>query len=134
MPAFSGSALVITWTTSTGTTTLSGDQRSCTYTPTIEFIDETAGADQFKNYLGSVKDATADAEIIYQAAGTAVAAQTGIGQLGTLVIQPQGTAASLQKITTPSYISNSSWAIPYNDVVVLSLSWQQTGAGTVGTN
>ena len=66
MAGYIGSALVVTWIQSAATTTLTGDHKSFTYTPSINLVDETAGADANKNYLAGVKDGNATYNAVLQ--------------------------------------------------------------------
>jgi hypothetical protein len=124
-----GTSMVITWTTPTGTTAMAGDYRTCSWNPSIAYVDVSAGADTQIGRLPALKDATAAVTLVAQTAGTTMTTQTAPGLLGTLVIQPEGTAAGKRKITFPSYCDGGKVEWPYADVAVISVSW--TGAGAV---
>ena len=91
MAGLSGSALFVQWTTSNGTTTLTGDQTAFTYTPSIEMYDETGGADAALQYIpgryGGQAVLTCNGQV---ADGSALAAQLWEGKLGTLTWGEQG--------------------------------------------
>ncbi len=139
MSEYSGSALVVTWTTPTGTTILSGNQRSFSYTPSINLIDATSGSDANKNYITGVKDGSAAFEALLQAgSGTGGTASYSIecveGKSGTLQWQPEGTATSKPKYSMPAICMGASYSYPYEDVVTVSVPFQQNGARVDGTN
>ena len=139
MAAYTGSALVVTWTTATGTTTMTGDQRSFSYAPSINLVDATAGADANKNYVTGVKDGQAQFEALLQsgtgAGGTAnYVVECVEGKSGTLKWQPEGTAGSKPYSEMPAICMGASYSYPYEDVVTVSVPFQQNGARTDGAN
>jgi hypothetical protein len=140
MSAYSGSALVVQWIQIAGTTTLTGDHRNFTFTPSISFVDETAGADAHKQYLSGIKDSNATFEAVLQsgtgAGGTSVFAGTILteGNLGTLIWSPEGTGATKPKWTWQCYSQGVSFTEPYADVVSVTVNFQGNGIATAGTN
>jgi len=129
-----GSSLYATWTTSSGTTTLSTDSRNFTYTPTIDLIDATAGADTGKKNIASFVDSSVACEMLNQSdSGSTVYAEFAAGKVGTLVWAPAGTATGKIKHTLPAICMGAVEATPFKDVVTLSASWKQTAAETLGT-
>ena len=139
MSAFAGSSLVVDWIQIAATTTLTGDQRSFSMTPSIAFIDETAGADSHKKYIPSIKDSSATFEAVLQAGtgagGTSVFGGTILteGNLGTLLIYPEGTAAGKTKYTWQCYSQGVSMTMPYADVISVTVNFQGNSAATIGT-
>jgi len=140
MSAYSGSALVVQWVQIAATTTLTGDHRNFTFSPSISFVDETAGADDHKQYLSGIKDSNATFEAVLQsgtgAGGTAAFAGTILteGNYGTLLWSPHGTGAGEPLFTWPCYSQGVSYAEPYADVVSVTVSFQGNGVATAGTN
>ena len=139
MSEYSGSALVVTWAVGTAAaTTLSGAQRSFSYTPSINLIDATAGADANKNYITGVKDGQAQFEALMQsgstAPGTAAFASCVEGASGTVTWMPEGTASTKPKYSMPAISMGASYSYPYEDVVTVSVPFQQNGARVEGTN
>jgi hypothetical protein len=131
---FAGSSLVVVWTTSSGTTTLSTDARNFSYTPSVAFIDSTAGADVAIQRIQSFKDGnvTLDA-LMLSNMGTGLPAQLAEGLSGTLTWGEAGTAAGMPKVTLPAISQGMTRSSPYNDVVTMSVNWLQNGARTDGT-
>lgn len=132
MTAYVGSALYVSWIHSGGTVALSGDFRQLNYSPSIEMIEETAGSDANKLYLAGVKDGQVSYSAIMQSKGTALTNALAEGTSGTLIWGPEGTVATNQKITVPAISMGVNYSQPYNDVVELSVTFQQNGARTEG--
>ena len=136
--SYSGSALVVTWTQASGTNIISGDQTSFDYTPSIDLIDQTSGADTNKKYLSSVKDGSVSMTSYFQSGtnlrGTASWTTLTEGLVGTLMWQPEGTATTKPKYTMPAISKGVGFSHPYADKVTASLSFQQNGTRVEGTN
>lgn len=132
MPAYSGSALFATWVSATpaGTVQLNTDYQTMSYTPTIEKIDTTAGADTAKEFILGMKDGAVAYTGIQQAGGTADIPKLVEGVMGTLTIAPEGTATGKQKIIIPAMSEGITWTWAYNDKVIISIAWSQTAART----
>jgi hypothetical protein len=138
MSAFAGSSLIVTWLAGTGTTVLTGDHRNFSFTPSIDYIDETAGADVHKQRLAGVKDSNATYESVLQGSsgsgGTAMTSVLTEGTFGTLVWSPEGTAGGKTKFTWPCYSGGASFAVPYDNVIAVTVNFQGNGVATAGTN
>lgn len=140
MSAYSGSALNVQWVQIAATTTLTGDYRKFTFTPSISFVDETAGADAHKQYISGIKDSNATFEAVLQsgtgAGGTATFGGTILteGSYGTLIWSPEGTAASKPKFTWPCFSQGVSYSESYDDIVPVTVNFQGNGAVSHGTN
>jgi hypothetical protein len=136
--SFSGSALVVTWAGTAGTATVSGDQTTFDYTPTIDLIDQTSGADTNKKYLNGVKDGSASMASYFQSGtnlrGTVTWATLTEGNHGTLTWQPEGTAVGKPVYSMPAISQGVAVSHPFNDKVLANCSWQQNGTRTEGTN
>src|SRR3990167_1678302 len=126
---FVGSALYAQWITSAATIQLNTDFRTWSYTPSIAFIDATAGADTAVQRVVSFKDGSVACDMLMldNMASATVAAFVE-GQVGTLIWGEAGTAAGKQKVTLPAISMGITRNSPYNDVVTLSIGWQQNGA------
>lgn len=124
-----GPTMVLSWAYSGGTVSLAGDYRTCTWNPSINYEDVSAGSDTQVGRLTALKDATASVEIVNQTGGTAIQAALQPGVAGTLTIQPEGTATNKRKITFPAYCDGGVPAFPYANVSVTSVGF--TGAGAV---
>lgn len=136
--SYTGSALVVQWLYASGTNLVSGNQRTLSYTPSIDLVDQTSGADTNKKYLTAVKDGQATLEALLQsgtnAGGTSAFSTLTEGNSGTLIWSPEGTAAGKAKYTMPAISQGVGFTYPYADVVVASTSFQQNGTRVEGTN
>jgi hypothetical protein len=136
--SFSGSALNVQWLYGAGTHVISGDQTLFSYTPTIDLMDQTSGADANKKYLNGPKDGQATLESYFQSGtnlrGTATWSTLTEGNYGTLIWSPLGTTATYPKYSMPAISQGVSVTSPYADKTVASVSFQQNGARTEGTN
>ena len=128
MAEFSGSALYGDWVWSGGTVVLSGNQRSCNVSPTIDFIDTTAGSDPRKTRITGVRDATASWSMLYQVGGTALEDALAEGNQGTLNVYPEGTATGKRKYIIGAFSNGPKINMPYADVVEMTVDF--TGNGT----
>ena len=138
MSTFAGSSLVVSWMQPAATTILTGDHKSLTYTPSINFIDATAGADTHKTYIAGVKDGSATYSANMQggtaSGGTITFSTVAEGNLGTLKIQPEGTASTKPYINIPAISQGAAFNYPYQDVVEVTVNFQQNGARVEGSN
>lgn len=132
MGAYSGTALYVAWVSAGGTTVLTGDHRTFTYTPSVDMIDATAGGDTSKVYIPNLKDGQCSVSLVAQAAGTAIQNALVEGTSGTLLVGPEGTVSTKQKMTIPAISMGVKWNVPYNDVVELTCDFQQAAARTDG--
>ena len=132
MPAYSGSALFATWISASpaGTVQLNTDYQTMTYTPSVDKIDTTAGADTAKEFILGMKDGNATYVGIQQAGATALIPLLAEGVMGTLTIAPEGTATGKQKLIMPAMSEGITWNWAYNDKVTINISWSQTAART----
>jgi len=137
MSCFAGSSLAVAWIQAAATTTLTGDHKSCSYTPSINLIDCTAGADPNKTYIPGVKDGTwtfnANMQSGTGAGGTTAYTTVAEGNVGTLWIYPEGLTAGKSYIAIPSITQGAAYSWPYDNVVEVTVNGQQKGARTEGT-
>lgn len=137
MATFAGSSLVVAWVQAAATTTLTGDHKSCSYTPSINFIDATAGADADKTYIAGVRDGTwtfnANLQTGTNSGGTTAYATLKEGNAGTLWIYPEGLTAGKSYYAIPSLAQGAAFSWPYDNVVEVTVNGQQNGARTEGT-
>ena len=131
---FMGSIFIGTWVTSDGTTGIDTDSRNFTYTETVDLIDATAGADTGKRNLVSFVDSSVTCEMLDQNNnGSSVYAQFAAGKVGTLTWAPAGTAAGKIKHTLPAICMGYTIAVPFKDVVTITVNWAQSAVQTLGT-
>lgn len=138
MAAYAGSSLVVTWIQAAATTILTGDHKSLTYTPSINFYDQTAGADTHKSYLPGVKDGSLTFNANMQSGtgsgGTLTYSTLTEGNLGTLRFQPEGTSSPNPKIEVPALSQGAQFSYPYDNVVEVTVNFQQNGARSETAN
>lgn len=129
-----GSALYAEWIYSGGTIVLDTDSRSFTYTPTIDFIDATAGGDTSRKRINSFKDGNVTMSTLAQSDsdGTALLAACAEGTHGTLIWGDMGTATGRPKVTLPAISQGVTRGVPYADVITYDLGFQQNGDRTDG--
>lgn len=120
---FSGSALYATFVHAGGTVVLNTDFRTANYTPTLEKIDATAGADAYRQTLASFANAQFNFSGIFPSTGTAMMTGLKEGTTGTITYAAAGTATGMPKITFPAISNGASYNQPYNDIVEISCSW-----------
>lgn len=129
---YAGSAFFGQWIWSGGTVNIHGDQRNFSFTPSMEMIDSTAGADSYRRRISSFKDATAAYSGLAQTDGTAFLAACAEGNNGTLIFGEAGTVAGRPKVTMPARAQGVTRNVPFNDVVTYDVSWQSNGDVTYG--
>lgn len=135
---YAGSSLVVTWIQAAATTVITGDHKTCTWTPDINLIDKTAGAATHKSFIPNVKSGVVTFNANMQggtySGGTTTFSTLSRGNVGTLQIQPEGTASSKPKIAIPAISQGVAYSWPYNDVVEVTVNWQQNGAEVESAN
>ena len=138
MATYMGSALHISWIQAAATTTLTGDHKSFTYTPSQDYIDASAGADANKTYLPGIKDGNATFNANFQggtnSGGTTTFATLEEGSLGTVKWSPEGTATTMAYYQIPAYAQGAQLSYPYAGIVEVTVNFQQNGARVEGTN
>ena len=134
MTAFAGSALSLQWVYSGGTVSLHTDFRGFTWTPSLNFIDATAGADTYEELLASFGTGVEiPVAMVLQADGTALLTALARQTAGTLVYGPEGTATGKKKYNIPATSSGPQFNQPFDDVVEVTANFRQTAfeAGTL---
>jgi len=127
MSAFAGSALSLQWVHPGGTATLQTDFRSFTWTPTLNFIDATAGADTYEELLGSYGTGVEiPVAMVLQADGTALLTALDRNTAGSLIYGPEGTASGKVKYTIPATSSGPQFSQPFDDIVEITANFRQT--------
>ena len=134
MATITGKDLYLTWIHSGGTVVLSGDYTQFTDTPSVELLDESAGADEYRTYVARLKDATYALSVRYQSAGSALVNSLAAGNSGTLIYHPEGTASGKVRRTIPAISQGAAVNIPYANLVEISCTLQGNGEVTDGTN
>ena len=134
---FVGSALVATWVavnsggTALGTITLNTEFRNFSYTPSLDLVDATAGADSCKRNIASFKGGQISCSQVMQSThGTTTMTWLGEGQRGTMTWSEAGTTTGSPKHVAGFICLGTSYSTPYNDVVSLDTTWSQDTART----
>lgn len=126
MAKLSGKALYVSF----AGTVLSTEQRSFDVNLAQETADATAGADEYRNFVNTVKTIEASLEIVmkeHSTGGSAIKAALAAGAEGTLLWGPEGTAAGKPKYGFYARISEASETIPFDDVWTKSITFQNAG-------
>jgi hypothetical protein len=134
MAEYAGSAMVLRWVTTAGTTLLNTDSRNFSWSPSLNWIDATAGADTFEVMLPSYGvGAEISATLVAQTAGSALVSAVARQVAGSLVYYPAGTASGMIYYTIPATSAGPQWSSPFNDVTTITANFRQTSAETLGT-
>jgi len=134
MAEFAGSAMVLRWVTAAGTTLLNTDFRTFSWTPSLNWIDATAGADTYEVLLPSYGvGAEIPVTLVAQSAGSALVTALARQTAGSLVYYPAGTASGMIYYTIPSTSAGPQWSSPFNDVTIITASFRQTSVESLGT-
>jgi hypothetical protein len=131
---YAGSAMYLQWVSSAGTVTLQDDFREFNWSPTLNFIDATAGADTYERLLPSYGvggDITLT--MVSQYDGTALLTALARQIQGTLIYGPSGTANGYVAYSIPAYSQGPQFSQPFDDVVELSVNFRQYAAETRST-
>jgi hypothetical protein len=135
MPEYTGKDLIASWVTSTGTTTFTADYQKFSWSPSIEKFKTRASSEAAETYITGATDFTATLDALAQTSGTALTAQCALGQIGTLTVQPEGTATGKQKFTLPCMVDKYPLTdFMFNDLVHINVNWQGNGTYTATTN
>jgi hypothetical protein len=128
-----GPTMVLQWIHPGGTINFAADERSVSWSPSVELVDATAGADTVRKRLTSFKDATAAIALVDQtnASGTASALDAGVS--GTLIIGPEGTAVGKRKITFPAISQGAKYTWPFDNIAEIACDFIANGAYTDST-
>jgi len=126
--------MYLAWVWSGGTALLASDFRSFSYQPTLSLIDASAGADTFRNYLPGIGEGGDISLSLVMptgaTGGTALLAALASGNQGTLLYGPEGTVTGRPKITIPAFSRGPAFNQPYDDVVEMTVGFQQSSAAT----
>ena len=126
MAKLSGKNLYVSF----GGVVLSGEQRSFDVTLSQESADATAGADDYRNFVSTVKTIEASMEIVmkeHSVGGSAIKAALAAGAEGTLLWGPEGTATGKPKYGFYARVSEASETIPFDDVWVKNITFEHAG-------
>jgi hypothetical protein len=126
MTKYSGAALYLEF----GGVNISATRRTLDVTHNMETADSTAGSDQYRNFVTTVKMLEAEAEILgltFDTGGSAQVAALQPGTNGTLIWGPEGTAAGKPKWGAYMMLSEFSPSYPFDDVVMYKAKFVMAG-------
>jgi hypothetical protein len=130
---YAGSAMYLAWIYSGGTVTLQTEFRQFNWSPTLNFIDATAGADTFEKLLTSYGvGGDISFSMVAQYDGTAMIVALARQTQGTLLYGPAGTANNRPAFQIPAYSQGPQWNEPFDDVVEMSVQFRQYAAESSG--
>jgi hypothetical protein len=132
MPEITGQNAFAQWIHSGGTVTLSSDYRQLNDQPSVDLVDFTAGNDTYKTYGVAHKDGQLSLTILAQAGGTVLISALAEGASGTIIFGEEGTAVGKPKTTFPAISMGPQRNTPYNNVVEISVTFQQNGTREYG--
>jgi len=129
MSKYTGKDLHLKW----NSTELQGEFKTLTVSEETDFADVTAGNDEARDYLATIKDGKAEAEIFDQAGNTLLWNAIEPGTSGTLEWGPEGNATGKPKYSALAIVKSREREIPFDDGVVITIQWQFTGPVTEST-
>lgn len=132
MPTFiGGTAFCLLWIDSSGTLQLQDQYTKFTAPWQVDLVDTSAGSVSSKQYLPTLKDATADYEGFTTGKagtlGTAALERMKPGSPGTLVWAPLGTATGNPKGGGFGYVKQLDQDFPFANAVTTKLTFQYSG-------
>lgn len=114
-----------------GTTNLSGSQRSLSVEKEQEMVDATAGSDEYRVMIPTVKSIGASLSVVAESysAGSAIFAAVEPGTaVGTLIWGPEGTATGKPKYGMVVRVQTSNQEIPFDDVYTVEVEFANAGS------
>jgi len=131
MAEYAGSAMHLDWIYSGGTVSLRADFRTFNWSPTLNWIDATAGQDTYEVLLASYgTGADITCTLVAQASDSTVLVSLDRETAGTLLFSPEGTASGRYKYTIPATSAGPQWSTPFDDVTEITANWRQTSVET----
>lgn len=124
MARLTGKNLVVTF----GGQTISGDQRTFEFDHEEEQADASAGSDTYRTFIPTLRVINPKMEIILKdfASGSALMNVLDIGQEGTLVWSPEGTATGKPRWGIVARVSKAGQSYPFDDVAMVNVEWVNT--------
>jgi len=104
------------------------DYRSFDVELTVDTVEVSAGNEASKRYIATLKDGTAKLTYAYSGtAGTAYTNRLKVGEQGTLLWGPEGTAVGKPKGGVVAIVVNHSKPMTYNDLITRTATFQFSG-------
>ena len=108
-------------------TSLEAEFKKLSTTEDADLVDCSAGADTNHDYLATLKDGSADLDLLEVTGATATWAAIAPGASGTLTWKPNGTVTHT---VATAYVKSRKRDIPFDDCVAISVSFQFSSAVT----
>lgn len=115
-------------------TILSAEQRSFEVMEKQETVDSTAGADDYRNTLPTVKTIGAKMEIImkqHSTGGSAIMAALALNTEGTVLWGAEGSGSGLPKDAFTGRLVDNSKKLKFDDVYLWTLEWENSGTSRI---
>lgn len=119
---YTGKDLYIRWESLAGTVALSGSQCSLATAESIDTADATAGADEHRQYLPTLRVESATLDLLDDLALAEWEALTP-GTAGTLVWAPAGTAGGAIQYSSAALVTSRDRTISYDDVATATVEF-----------
>ena len=114
-------------------TVLDTDYRSFGPSEEIGTVEQSAGSDENRTYLTTLKDGSADATIVLQADDSATWGAVALGTEGSLEWGEEGSVAGKPRHYVNAIVTGREKSMEYADLIVADISWQMSGAVTDDT-
>ena len=114
-------------------TVLDTNFRSFSMAESVDMVDQSAGSDTNKTYLTALKDGNAPLTFKYKAGDTAQWGLVALGAEGTLECGAEGTNAGKPRSYVNAIVTGRTKSMSYNDLIVVDVTFQYSGAVTDGT-
>ena len=117
-----------------GGVTLSAAQRSFEVMEKQETADATAGADEYRNTLNTVKTIGAKMEFImreHSDGGSALLVALTLGSTGTVLWGAEGNGTGKPKDAFSGRLVDASRKLKFDDVYLINLEWEMAGTARI---
>ncbi len=109
-------------------TVVSLDYTSFEVSAEQDFVDASAGSETAKSKKTTLHDATMKLTVFATGtAGSAAEAKLVVGQSGSLVWGPQGTATGKPKYSCTAFVKSNGKKHPFDDMVKLDVAFERNG-------
>lgn len=128
MVDYTGKDVYMTFIHPAGTVVLSGDFRTVNTAESVSLADSSAGADTDRTFIARIKEGNVSYSGLHQVAGTALKQALEAGNVGTVILSPEGTTGGNPKETYPVISMGAQMNYPYDNVVEVSCEFTKNGA------
>lgn len=126
MAKYTGGDLEVRWIYSGGTVSATTMRRSFETSEAVDDADATSGTQIYRDHLPTFADMTSTLEFLDQdnAAGSTLFEAFVPRTQGTVEWSPNGTETGNEKNISAAYVQDRSRAMPYDDVIAVTISFQ----------